>query len=153
MWINREIQQNQLQLNKMKSNFKAMVLSCIDPRFQPIVYNYLKKKKLNGKYSSFTIAGAAVGVTANKFKKWHKAFWDNIDASIELHKIKKLIVINHRDCGVAKIIIGKKEFSKINETRVHKNSFQKIKKIFKKKYPKLKIELKLISLNKKIENF
>ena len=137
----------------MKSNYKAMVLSCIDPRFQSIVYNYLKKKKLIGKYSSFTIAGAAVGVTANKFKKWHKTFWDNIEASIKLHKIKKLIVINHRDCGAAKIIIGKKEFSKINETRVHKNSFQKIKKIFKKKYPKLRIELKLISLNKKIENF
>ena len=153
MQINLETQQNQLQLNKMKSDYKAMVFSCIDPRFQPIVYNYLKKKKLNGKYSSFTIAGAAVGVTANKFKKWHKAFWDNIETSIQLHRIKKLIVINHRDCGAAKIINGKKNFSKINETKVHKDSFQKIKKIFKKKYPKLKIELKLISLNKKIENF
>jgi carbonic anhydrase len=137
----------------MKSNFSAMVLSCIDPRFQPIVYNYLKKKKLIGKYSSFTIAGAAIGVTANKFRKWHKTFWDNLDTSIKLHKIKKLIVINHRDCGAAKIINGKKEFSKINETKVHKSSFQKIKKILKKKYPKLKIELKLISQNKKTENF
>ena len=137
----------------MKSDYKAMVLSCIDPRFQSIVYNYLKKKKLSGRYSSFTIAGAALGVTANKFKKWHKTFWDNIDASIKLHKIKKLIVINHRDCEASKIIIRKKEFSKINETRVHYHSFQKIKKIFKKRYPKLKIELKLISLNKKIENF
>ncbi len=130
-----------------------MVLSCIDPRFQPIVFNYLKKKKLSGRYSSFTIAGAAIGVTANRFKKWHKVFWDNIDTSIKLHKIKRLIVINHRDCGAAKIINGKKEFSKIKETKIHKNSFQKIKKIFKKRYPKLKITLKLISLNKKIENF
>ena len=137
----------------MKSNYKAMVLSCIDPRFQSIISNYLKKKKLNGKYSSFTIAGAALGVTAMKFKKWHKVFWDNIDISIKLHKIKKLIVINHRNCGAAKIINGKKNFSKINETKIHENSFQKIKKIFKKKYPKLKIELKLISLNKKIQNF
>ena len=137
----------------MRSKYKAMVLSCIDPRFQPIVYNYLKKKKLKGRYSSFTIAGAAVGVTASKFKKWHKTFWDNMDASIKLHKIKKLIVINHRDCGAAKIINGNKDFSKINETKVHKNSFKIIKRIFKKKYPKLIIELKLISLNKKIENF
>ena len=137
----------------MKRKYQAMVLSCMDPRFQPIIYNYLKKKKLNGKYSAFTIAGSAIGVTANKFKKWHKAFWDNIETSIKLHQIKKLIVINHRDCGAAKIINGKKEFSKINETKVHKHSFQKIKKIFKKRYPKLKIELKLISLDKKIENF
>ena len=109
-----------------------MVLSCIDPRFQTIVFNYLKKKKLTGKYSSFTIAGSAIGVTANKFKRWHKTFWDNFDTSIKFHNIKKLIVINHRDCGAAKIINGKKEFSKINETKVHKNSFYKIKKLFKR---------------------
>ena len=130
-----------------------MVLSCIDPRFQTIVYNYLKKKKLTGKYSSFTIAGSAIGVTANKFKRWHKTFWDNLSTSVKLHNIKKLIVINHRDCGAAKIINGKKEFSDINETQVHRNSFQKIKKIFKKKYPKLSIELKIISLNNKVETF
>ena len=137
----------------MKSNYKAMVLSCIDPRFQSIVYNYLKKKKLNGKYSSFTIAGSAVGGTANKFKKWHKVFWDNFDTSVKLHNIKKLIVINHRDCGAAKIINGKKEFTKINETKIHINSLQKIKKIFMKKYPELTIELKIISLNSKVETF
>ena len=137
----------------MKSNYKAMVLSCIDPRFQTIVFNFLKKRKLNGRYSSFTIAGSAIGVTANKFKKWHKTFWENFDTSVKLHNIKKLIVINHRDCGAAKIINGKKEFSKTNETKVHKTSFQKIKKIFKNKYPKLTIELKIISLNSKVEIF
>ncbi len=137
----------------MKSNYKAMVLSCIDPRFQPIIYNYLKKKKLIGKYSMFTIAGSAIGVTANKFKRWHKTFWDNFDTTVRLHNIKKLIVINHRDCGAAKIINGKKNFSKINETKIHKNSLQKIKKIFRKKYPKLSIELKIISINSKVEIF
>ena len=50
--------------------YEAMVLSCMDPRFQPKVFNYLKKKKLTGKYSSFTIAGAAIGVTSKKFKKY-----------------------------------------------------------------------------------
>ena len=137
----------------MKLKYKAMVLSCIDPRFQPIVYNYLKKKKLNGKYSAFTIVGSAIGVTASKFKKWHQTFWDNIDTSIKLHNIKKLIVINHCDCGAAKIINGQKEFNTINEKKIHKASFLKLKKIFKRKYPKLNIEFKIISLNKKIENF
>ena len=136
----------------MKKKYEAMVLSCIDPRFQPIVFNYLKKKNLIGKYSAFTIAGSAIGVTAKKFIKWHKVFWENLDTSIKLHKIKKLIVINHRDCGAAKILIGKRLFSEINEAQIHKISFIKINKLFKKKYPKLKIETVLISLNKKIEN-
>ena len=137
----------------MTKKYKAMVLSCIDPRFQSIVYNYLKKKKLNGNYSSFTIAGSAIGVTAPKFRKWHKTFWDNLATSIKLHKIKKLIVINHRDCGAAKIINGKKTFDNFHETKIHKSSFNKIKKRFKNKYPNLNIETILISLNKKVEKF
>ena len=135
----------------MKIKFKAMVLSCIDPRFQPIVYNYLKKKKLNGKYSSFTIAGAAIGVTHNKFKKWHKTFIENLSASIIMHKIEKLIVINHEDCGAAKIINTKKNFNNSNEIEIHKISFLKIKQIIKKKFPNLKIELNFIKLNKIIK--
>ena len=135
----------------MKKKYKAMVLSCIDPRFQPIVFNYLKKKKLIGKYSAFTIAGSAIGVTASKFKKWHKVFWENLETSIRLHNIKKLIVINHRDCGAAKILNGKKFINQISEAQTHKISFIKIKNQFKKKYPKLKIETVLLSLNKKVE--
>ena len=137
----------------MSLKYEAMVLSCIDPRFQPIVFNYLNKRKLRGKYSSFTIAGSAIGITEKKFKKWHKTFWDNIHISVKLHKIKKLIVINHRDCGVAKIINGKKNFNFDNETKIHQKSFKELKKTLKKKYPNLQIELILISLNKKIEIF
>ena len=137
----------------MNKKYKAMVLSCIDPRFQSVVFNYLRKRKLSGKYSSFTIAGSAIGVTAQKFKNWHRTFWDNLETSIKLHKIKKLIVINHRDCGAAKIINGKKKFDNFNETKIHKNSFTKIKKRFKNKYPNLKIETNLVSLNKNVEKF
>tara|TARA_B100000941_G_scaffold148129_1_gene105083 strand:- start:753 stop:1169 length:417 start_codon:yes stop_codon:yes gene_type:complete len=137
----------------MSLKYKAMVLSCIDPRFQPIIFNYLVKKKLKGKYSLFTVAGASIGVTSPKFKKWHRSFWDNFETSIKLHKIRKLIVINHRDCGAAKIINGNKDFDSLNEIKIHKSSFKKIKKVFKKKYSKLKIETYLISLNKKIRKF
>lgn len=130
-----------------------MVLSCIDPRFQSIVYNYLNKKKLKGKYSSFIIAGGSIGVTSKKFKSWHKTFWENLYTSIKLHKITQLIVINHYDCGAAKIVNKKKIFNLKNEKKIHQASFAEIKKIFKKKHPKLKIDLNIISLNKKLEKF
>ena len=127
--------------------YKAMVLSCIDPRFQPKVYSYLKSKNLTGKYSSFTIAGAAIGVTATKFKKWHSTFFDNLTTSIKLHKINRLIIINHEDCGAAKIVNGKKKFNSTIENKIHKDSFEKIKKVLTKKYPYLKVNFKILSLN------
>ena len=123
-----------------------MVLSCIDPRFQTKVYKYLKNKKLIGKYSSFTIAGAGIGVTHNKFKKWHTTFWDNLNTSIKLHKINKLIVINHKDCAAAKIANGKKKFNSLIENRIHKKSFEAINRVINTKYPKLKVKFKTLSL-------
>ena len=124
--------------------YKAMVLSCIDPRFQSKVFNYLKRKKLTGKYSSFTIAGGGIGVTANRFKKWHSTFWENLATSIKLHKITSLIVINHNDCGAAKIVNDKKKFNLSVENKIHKESFIKIKKELKKKYPNLKVSFKIM---------
>tara|TARA_B100000579_G_scaffold394304_1_gene371561 strand:+ start:138 stop:533 length:396 start_codon:yes stop_codon:yes gene_type:complete len=126
--------------------YEAMVLSCIDPRFQPKVYKYLNSKKLTGKYSSFTIAGAAIGVTAKKFKKWHSTFLDNLSTSIKLHNINKLIVINHEDCGAAKILNGKKKFNSTIENRIHKKSFKDLDKILNKKFPTLKVRFKILSL-------
>ena len=130
----------------MKLKYKAMVLSCMDPRFQLPVFKFIKKKNLVSKYSSFTIAGASVGVTHSKFKKWHQAFLDNLKTSIKLHKIKKLIVVNHEDCGAIKIAEGNNGF---DEFKVHKSSFKKLKATISKRFPKLKIEFYVMKLNKK----
>ena len=98
-------------------------------------------------------------------KKWKLNSWtkfpakhlpvyqDKEELELVLSKIKKLIVINHRDCGAAKIINGKKTFDNFHETKIHKSSFAKIKKRFKNKYPNLNIETILISLNKTVEKF
>ena len=126
--------------------YEAMVLSCIDPRFQAKVFNHLKRKKLTGKYSAFTIAGAAIGVTHKKFKKWHSTFWDNLDTSIKLHKISKLIVLNHKDCGAAKMVNKEKKFNSLIENKIHKESFINLKKKLKKKYPNLKVSFKTLSI-------
>ena len=130
----------------MSMKYKAMVLSCIDPRFQSKVFNYLKKRKLGGKYSSFTIAGAAVGVTNKNFKKWHKTFIENLSTSIQLHKINRLIVINHKDCGAAKLVNGKNQFDEFNENKIHEESFKKLKKILNKKFPKLSLGKFVLSI-------
>ena len=137
----------------MSKKFKVMVLSCIDPRFQPKVFNYLKRKKLTGKYSSFTIAGAAIGVTHKNFIKWQKTFIDNLSTSIKIHKINRLIVINHKDCGAAKLVNGKKKFDNINENIIHKESFVRIKKILNKRFKKLLYEMYVMDLRGSVRKF
>ena len=130
----------------MINRYKAMVLSCIDPRCQPKINSILKKKKLSGKYSLFSIAGSTVGVTSRKFKSWHNVFWQNLSISLKLHGIKKLIAINHYDCGAAKLVNKQKTFNKKIEYKIHQNAFKILKTNLKRKFPKLKLETKIITV-------
>lgn len=110
-------------------HYEAMVLGCIDPRLQDPMYKYLAGRGLTGKYSQFIIAGAAIGVVAEPFKDWQKAFWDNLATSVQLHNIKKVIVINHRDCGAAKIAYGEaKVATREIETETHKASLTEFRR-------------------------
>lgn len=94
--------------------YKAMLLSCVDPRTQAPIAGWMSKPVpeshsvgLEGKYSQFTIAGAAVGVIAPAFSKsWSEAFWDNLSATIELHRIENLVVVDHANCGALGIAYG-----------------------------------------------
>ena len=131
-----------------EGNYEAMVLGCIDPRLQEPVAKYTASRGLTGKYSQFVIAGAAVGVVAPKFADWHKTFWDNLAATIELHSIKKVIAINHRDCGAAKIAYGDASIAtpeKENET--HRAALAEFRKQVGQRQPKLAVQTGLMALD------
>ena len=135
-------------------NYEAMVLSCIDPRFQDLVNKQEARDGLSGKYSAFTIAGASIGVVAPAFKDWHKTFWDNLGASVQLHNIKKVIVVNHRDCGAAKIAYGEAKVSSPEaETATHREALLEFRNQLKEKHPKLGVQLGLMALDGKLEQF
>ena len=132
--------------------YDAMVLSCIDPRFQEPVRNYTAGRKLTGKYSHFVIAGAAIGVVAPAFKDWHKTFWDNLAASIQLHAIEKVIVVNHRECGAAKIAYGDAAVATAEaETRTHRDALAEFRRQLKERHPKLGAETGLMALGGTLE--
>jgi carbonic anhydrase len=135
-----------------EGKYEAMVLSCMDPRTQEGVRKAMLRRHLIGKYSQVILAGGAIAVVAPAFKDWHKAFWDNLAASVQLHSIKKLIVINHRDCGAAKIAYGADSVKTRDiETTLHRTVFAEFRKQCSEKQPKLAVETGLISLQGKVE--
>ena len=130
------------------SKYEAMILACIDPRFQGPVRDYAVKRGLDGKYSQFVIAGAAVGVVAPAFEKWHVAFWDNLAATIQLHSIGTVIAIDHRDCGAVKIAYGDASIATPEkEDATHKTALAEFRKQVGERQPKLKVETLLMALD------
>ncbi len=134
--------------------YDAMLLTCIDPRFPEPTIKYMESRSMVGKYSQFSFAGAAIGAVAPAFKTWAPAFWDNLAASIQLHSIPKVIAMNRRDCGAAKIAYGEAAVaSREIETATHKASLMEFKKQVAEKQPKLTVELGLMAIDGKVEMF
>jgi len=135
-----------------EGDYEAMVLACIDPRMQEPVWKYLAGRDLTGKYSQFLIAGAAIGVVAPVFKDWHKAYWDNLATTIQLHRIKKVIAIDHRDCGAAKIAYGQEAVANRGaENATHRVALAQFRKQLAEHHPQLKVETGLMAINGRIE--
>ena len=133
-------------------NYDAMLLACIDPRFPKLTLEHMAQRSLVGKYSQFNIAGAAIGAVSPKFAEWHKTFWDNLGASIQLHNIPAVIAINHRDCGAAKIAYGDAAVSSRDvETETHRNALMTFRNDVATRFPKLRVELGLMDLNGQVE--
>ena len=142
-----------LNVFSASGKYDAMILACIDPRFQEPVSKYAAGRKLTGKYSQFTIAGAAIGVVSPAFKDWHKAFWDNLATSIQLHRIDKVIVIDHRDCGAAKIAYGDAAVANAAaETKTHRDALGEFRKQLAARHSKLGVETGLMALDGKVES-
>lgn len=134
--------------------YEAMLLSCIDPRLPLVTLDYMKSRGLLGRYSQFTIAGAAIGVVAPAFADWHKAFWDNLAASIELHRITRLIALDHRDCGAARIAYGADSIATPQrEAETHRAALAGFRLAANERHPELTVETGLMALDGSVEMF
>ena len=133
--------------------YDAMLLSCIDPRFQEPVGNYTAERQLTGKYSQFTIAGASIGVVAPAFAGWHETFWENLAASVQLHRIDEVIVVNHRDCGAAAIAYGEAAVAdRAAETETHRRALAEFRRQLAERQPQMGAETLLMALDGTVED-
>ena len=93
-------------------------------------------------------------MVAPAFKDWHQTFWDNLGASIGLHKIPKVIALDHRDCGAAKIAYGAEKVTNAQiETETHRAALMEFRKQVKERQPALAVETGLMALDGKVEMF
>jgi len=137
-----------------EGDYDAMLVSCIDPRMVSLVYKYMDGRGLGGKYSQFCIAGAAIAIVAPKFESWRPAFWDNLGASFQLHRINTVIAIDHRDCGAARIAYGDDSIADPQiETKTHREVLAEFRSAVAHHQPQLTVETGLMALDGSIEMF
>ena len=130
----------------------ALLLSCMDFRLMDDIERYMSGRGLRDKYDHFVLAGASLGAITDKYPAWNKTFWEHLDIAIKLHNIHTVIVLDHRDCGAYKVILGAEHAKDPKvEKDTHAAQLKKLKGMINEKYPKLKVETLLMALNGKVE--
>jgi len=132
--------------------YEAMLLKCIDPRFTTYTWEYMKGRGWQNLYSQFNIAGGPIGVVSPVFDSWHETYWDNLDISVGLHEVTKVLAITHRDCGAAAVAYGDRvKTDWAYETQMHTEALRAFRTELAQRQPQLTAELGIMDLNGYVE--
>lgn len=131
---------------------EAMLLSCMDFRLMDEIDRYMHSRGLRDKYDHVVLAGASLGAVTDKYPAWSKTFWEHLDIAIQLHAIQKVIILDHRDCGAYKVILGEAHAKTPQaELAAHAEQLGKLRRMIEQKHPKLAVETLLMSLDGKVQ--
>jgi len=131
---------------------EALLLTCIDYRLTAATTRYMAEQQMGDKYDQVILAGAALGAENRKFPDWGRTFWEHVQLAIDLHRIRKIIVMDHRDCGFYKDIHGKDlAADPKQEFEVHAAQMHVLKADIGRRHPKLEVQLLLMALDGKVE--
>lgn len=131
---------------------EAMMMNCIDPRVTTTSLAYMVSRGFMDRYSQFVVAGGPIGAVAPAFEQWHKAFWENLAITIQLHKIKRVVGLTHRDCGAAFVAYGEAlRTDKALETAKQSEALRTYKAEINKRHPELAVDIGIMALDGVVE--
>jgi carbonic anhydrase len=127
---------------------EALAITCIDYRLVDDIAPFLAKESLTHNCDQVALAGASLAGVSPKFPSSNAAVWDHVAIAKQLHHIRKVVVIDHRDCGAYKVAFGK-DFAAAHdaENAQHKNVMLQFQAKLKQKHPDLGSEFYLMALD------
>ncbi|HYH18362.1 MAG TPA: carbonic anhydrase [Azospirillum sp.] len=133
-------------------NIEALLLSCMDYRLVDDVVRYMDGRGLNNNYDHVILAGAGLGALTEKEPAWGETFFKHVEVAKALHGIKKVIVMDHRDCGAYRVFLNQDlKGDPAEETAVHAEILGKLGTMIRQKHPDLGVELLLTALDGSVE--
>jgi carbonic anhydrase len=129
---------------------EALLLSCIDYRLPGKIARYMEGRGLDANYDHMILAGASLGVTNTVFPHWGQSFRDHLDLAIKLHNIKRVIILDHRECGSYRVIFGT-NLSGDEEKAQHARELHRLARDIHDAYPSLEVEKLLMALDGSVE--
>lgn len=112
---------------------EAIVVTCIDFRLQESINKWIAENFAPKTFDRVAFGGGVKNLDA---------ILSQIKIANDLHHIKKVILVNHEDCGA---------YGEAGTLEKHLEDLKKAKKEIKKLYPELEVETYYLKLNGEFE--
>lgn len=112
---------------------QALIVTCIDYRFQKYISDWISSNLPDTFFDRVSLAGGV---------KELEIILTQIDISVSLHHIKKVILINHEDCGA---------YGEIRTQGKQTEDLKKAKDKINNLFPNLEVETYYLHLNADFE--
>lgn len=127
------------------SKADTFLISCIDPRFTDDTTFRFAALGRTDRYSEMRIAGAALALVDDNRPSWQAAVWENLAASLQLHGIRNVTLLNHADCGAMDLWVGRRlRDDPAEELRLHTEVLNRAADAIRARHPDLLIEIKFM---------
>ena len=104
-------------------------------------------------YSEFAFAGGPVGVVAPVFANWQETFWQNLQISVDLHWVTRVVGMTHRDCGAAAVAYGDRVKTDWDyETEVLSSALRTFRTGVQQREPGMLVELGIMDVDGNVES-
>ena len=127
---------------------EMLLLTCMDFRLVNEIEAYMDARGLKDRYDHVVLAGASLGALNDRFPAWSEVFWQHLDLAIELHEVHRVMVLDHRDCGAYKMILGEAAVKDAEtELKSHVKQLYALRSAIITKHPHMEVEIGLMSLD------
>ena len=116
----------------------GLALSCIDYRLFDATIELLKEECCVDAFDHTILAGASLGYNQTKYPCWSHTFLEHVNLAIDLHKIKKIVVVDHEDCGAYKLFYPELKHKPCCEKKYHIRNIRKFIADMKRRYPRIR---------------
>lgn len=113
----------------MSHKCEAIVVHCMDYRLQSFINQWLEENLIKGSYDRAVMAGGVYDV------------YDvirQVDIAARLHGIKKVVLINHEDCGM---------YGSIGTEERHEDDLTKAEDKIRRLFPHLEVDTYYLKLD------
>jgi carbonic anhydrase len=123
----------------MAHTCEALVLTCMDFRFHTGIRKFLTQELgLENSYDQVSLAGSAKDLVRTPGHVPFESLLKQMELSSKLHEIKKVILINHQNCGAYGPSL---ESGTSHEFETHAGDLRSARSLIQSRFPGLKVLL------------